>query len=107
MAADRRDRMRRYYLPSLLGDHRMPPHGPLRYRLANACARAIVKNRRAMLQCSTASVPAHPSAATLRQLTSRHVRDAVSQEDGNKLRAARRLGISRPTLYRLLVSPDA
>ncbi len=43
---------------------------------------------------------------TLRQLTHRHAREAVELERGNKLRAARRLGISRSTLYRLLDSLD-
>ena len=43
---------------------------------------------------------------TLRELTNRHARAAVEHEGGNKLRAARRLGISRSTLYRLLASVD-
>ena len=57
----------------------------------------------------TSAAPAGTAASpvTLRQLTSWHVRDALAHEGGNKLRAARRLGIGRSTLYRLLASPDA
>jgi sigma-54 dependent transcriptional regulator, acetoin dehydrogenase operon transcriptional activator AcoR len=50
----------------------------------------------------TAAAPEVPQ--TLRQLTSLHAHEAVEREGGNKLRAARRLGISRSTLYRLLAS---
>lgn len=43
------------------------------------------------------------ASPTLRQLSAHHVRETVESEGGNKLRAARRLGISRSTLYRLLL----
>ncbi len=61
-----------------------------------------------------AALPATPSAEqdatactgtnpTLRELSTHHAREVVTLEGGNKLRAARRLGISRSTLYRLLL----
>ena len=60
--------------------------------------------RRPREQAQVGTTPEAPQ--TLRQLTSRHAHAALEHEGGNKLRAARRLGISRSTLYRLLSSAD-
>lgn len=50
-----------------------------------------------------AACAATGAATTLRQMSAHHAREMVEVEGGNKLRAALRLGISRSTLYRLLL----
>lgn len=61
---------------------------------------------RAAAQGKAVAAAGAAAPQTLRQLTSLHAREAVEREAGNKLRAARKLGISRSTLYRLLGSAD-
>ncbi len=67
---------------------------------------ATAMTQRGTAQPHAGAAAGNGVAQTLRQLTSLHAREAVEREAGNKLRAARRLGISRSTLYRLLGSAD-
>ena len=67
---------------------------------------ATTMTPRAAAQPIAGADPGAGAPQTLRQLSSHHAREAVEREAGNKLRAARKLGISRSTLYRLLASAD-
>jgi len=56
---------------------------------------------------TTAPSPALPNALNLDDVIHRHVQYVLDLNRGNKLRAARQLGISRSTLYRLLGTESA
>jgi transcriptional regulator of acetoin/glycerol metabolism len=51
------------------------------------------------------SLPADPSAGTLRQLEVATIRQTLADLGGNVSEAARRLGVSRNTIYRRLAAP--
>jgi len=48
------------------------------------------------------TVPGDPASLDLRDLEARHIKDVIRQLKGNKVQAARALGISRRALYRLI-----
>ena len=48
------------------------------------------------------SMAAHGDPRHLREIERRHVQEVLHQEQGNKVHAAKALGISRRALYRLI-----
>jgi DNA-binding NtrC family response regulator len=58
-------------------------------------------NTAAQIQTEPHPVP-HAATLYLNTFISQHVRYVLDLNHGNKLRAARQLGISRSTLYRIL-----
>jgi DNA-binding NtrC family response regulator/tetratricopeptide (TPR) repeat protein len=74
----------------------------LREAIRSSGARAAVTSERALDETSVAALRAR-HRSELRELVGR----ALAAADGNKLRAARSLGISRQGLYRILAELDA
>jgi two-component system response regulator AtoC len=91
--------------------------------LASVLEAALLESSSDLIQPSDLSIPApgespqeslagnpnsnQPGALTLDDVIHRHVQYVLDLNRGNKLRAARQLGISRSTLYRLLENESA
>jgi DNA-binding NtrC family response regulator len=74
----------------------------MREAIRSSGARAVATADKALDETSVAALRAR-HRAELRELVGR----AIAAADGNKLRAARSLGISRQGLYRILAELDA
>jgi DNA-binding NtrC family response regulator/tetratricopeptide (TPR) repeat protein len=74
----------------------------MREAIRSSGARAVVASERSLEETNVASLRAR-HRSELRELVGR----AIAAADGNKLRAARSLGISRQGLYRILAELDA